>query len=123
MQNTLTEKDMHKLLNAIVNNYEVFCWEDDYDLADTADTDDLWEGKWEVESPDEPEAPEEPAYEDSPSWKVSVRYTNGEAQEMCGYDDLPDRVNELALELLALFEDEPDLEDDESHGKFEPDVR
>ena len=43
-----------------------------------------------------------------------MRYTNGEAQEMRGYDDLPDRVNELALELLALFEDEPDLEDDES---------
>ena len=100
MQNTLTEKDMRKLLNVIVNNYEVFCWEDDYGFPATADT----------------------AYEDFPSWKVSVRYTNGEAQEMCGYDDLPDRVNELALELLALFEDEPDMEN-ESHSKFEPDVR
>ena len=122
MQITLTEKDMRKLLNAIVNNYEVFCWEDDYDLSDTADTDDLWEYEWEAESPDAQEAPEEPEYEDSPSWKVSVCYTNGEAQEMRGYDDLPDRVNELALELLALFEDEPDMED-ESRSKFEPDVR
>ena len=42
------------------------------------------------------------------------RYLNGEAQEMRGYDDLPDRVNELTLELLSLFEDEPDAED------FEP---
>lgn len=122
MQITLTEKDMRKLLNVIVNNYEVFCWEDDYGFPATADTDDLWEDEWEAESSDAQKAPEEPAYEDFPSWKVSVRYTNGEAQEMCGYDDLPDRVNELALELLALFEDEPDMEN-ESHSKFEPDVR
>ena len=103
-QITLTEKDMRKLLNVIVNNYEVFCWEDDYGVSDTADTDELWEGEYEAESPDAQEAPEEPEHEDSPSWTVSVRYTNGEAQKMRGYDDLPDRVNELALELLALFE-------------------
>ena len=120
-QITLTEKDMRKLLNVIVNNYEVFCWEDDYGVSDTADTDDLWEGECEAESPDAQEAPEEPEHEDSPSWTVSVRYTNGEAQKMRGYDDLPDRVNELALELLALFEDEPDLEDDESDR--DPDAR
>lgn len=115
MRVTLTEKDMRKLLNVIVNNYEVFCWEDDYGFSNAADADD-----WDAESPDEA-APEEPAYEDSPSWKVLARYTNGEAQEMCGYDDLPDRINELALELLALFEDEPGLEDDESDS--DPDVR
>ena len=34
-QITLTEKDMRKLLNVIVNNYEVFCWEDDYGFSDT----------------------------------------------------------------------------------------
>ena len=50
-----------------------------------------------------------------------MRYTNGEVQEMRGYDDLPDRVSELALELLALFADEPDMEDDESDSA--PDVR
>ena len=83
----------------------------------------MWEDEWEAESPDEQDEPEEPAYENSPSWEVSVRYTNGEAQEMRGYDDLPDRVNELALELLTLFEDEPDMEDDESGNLFEPDVR
>lgn len=120
MQVTLTEKDMRKLLNVIVNNYEVFCWEDDYGFSNTADADDLFEDEWDAEFPDE-EAPEEPEYEDSPSWTVSVRYTNGEAQEMRGYDDLPDRVNELALELLALFEDEFDMEDDESDS--DPDVR
>ena len=111
---------MRKLLNVIVNNYEVFCWEDDYGFSNAADTDALWEAEWEAETPDET-APEEPEYEDSPSWKVSVRYTNGEAQEMRGYDDLPVRVNGLVLELLALFEDEPDLEADESDS--DPDVR
>lgn len=120
MQIMLTEKDMRKLLNVIVNSYEIFCWEDDYGFSDAANTDDLWEAEWEAESPDEA-APEEPEHEDSPSWTVSVRYTNGEVQEMRGYDDLPDRVNELALELLALFADEPDMEDDESDSA--PDVR
>lgn len=122
MQATLTEKDMRKLLNVIVNNYEVFCWEDDYGFSNAADADDLWEDEWDAESLDEA-VPEEPEYEGSPSWTVSVRYTNGEAPEMRGYDDLPDRVNELALELLALFEDEPDMEDDELGGEPNPDVR
>lgn len=121
-QITLTGKEMRKLLNVIVNSYEVFCWEDDHGVSDTANTDDLWEDEWEAESPDEA-ALKEPGREDSPSWTVSVRYTNGEAQDMRGYDDLPDRANELALELLALFEDEPDMEDDESDGEFDPDVR
>lgn len=121
MQVTLTEKDMCKLLNVIVNNYEVFCWKDDYGFSDTADADDLFEDEWDSESPDEA-VPDEPEYENSPSWTVSVRYTTGEAQEMCGYDDLPDCVNELTLELLALFEDEPDMED-ESDGESDLDVR
>ena len=82
----------------------------------------MWEDEWEAESPDEA-ALKEPGREDSPSWTVSVRYTNGEAQDMRGYDDLPDRVNELALELLALFEDKSDLEDDESDGKSDLGVR
>ena len=120
---TLTEKDMRKLLNVIVNSYEAFCWADDYVFSSAVDTDDLWENEWETESTEAQEVPEEPECEDTPSWKGSVRYTNGEAQEMCGYDDLPDRVNELALELLSLFEDEPDMEDDESDNELASDVR
>jgi hypothetical protein len=42
---------------------------------------------------------------------VSVSYLNGEVQEMCGYDILPDRINELTLEPLALLEDEPNMAD------------
>lgn len=114
---------MRKLLNVIVNSYEAFCWADDYVFSSAVDTDDLWENEWETESTEAQEVPEEPECEDTPSWKGSVRYTNGEAQEMCGYDDLPDRVNELALELLSLFEDEPDMEDDESDNELASDVR
>ncbi len=113
-QVTLTIKDMRKLLNVIVNNYEVFCWEEDYGFSDSADADDLWEDDCESEAPDAQELPDEPEYEDTPSWAVSVSYLNGELQEIRGYDDLPDHVNELTLELLSLFEDEPDAED------FEP---
>lgn len=40
-----------------------------------------------------------------------MSYLNGEVQEMCGYDLLPACVNELTLELLALFKDEPDTAD------------
>lgn len=105
---------MRRLLNVIVNNYEVFCWESDYGVSDT---DALWEDDWDEETTAEQELPDEPEDEDSPSWEVSICYLNGEAQEMRGYDELPERVNELTLELLALFEDEPDEEEfEESDG-------
>lgn len=113
-QVTLTAKEMRKLLNAIVNSYEIFCWEDDYGISEAAGADDLWEDERVTEAPDAQELPDKPEYAGTPSWEVSVRYLNGEAQEMRGYDDLPDRVNELTLELLALFEDESDTAD------FEP---
>ena len=113
-QVTLTAKEMRKLLNTIVNSYEIFYWEDDYGVSEAAGADDLWEDERDTEAPDAQEIPDEPEYAGTPSWEVSVRYLNGEAQEMRGYDDLPDRVNELTLELLSLFEDEPDAED------FEP---
>ena len=112
-QVTLTIKEMRKLLNVIVNNYEVFFWEEDYGVSDA-------DGLWEDEEPDEQEVSNEPDCEEVPSWEVSVRYLNGEAQEMRGYDELPERVNELTLELLVLFEDEPDAEDFEAYDEVEP---
>ena len=102
---------MRKLLNVIVNNYEVFCWESDYGVSNS---DDLWEDAWDEETTAEQELLDEPEDEDSPSWEVSICYLNGETQDICGYDDLPDRVNELTLELLSLFEDESHAEDFES---------
>ena len=65
-QVTLTIKEMRKLLNVIVNNYEIFCWEEDYG---TSDTDALWEDDWDEETTAEQEIPDEPEDEDSPSWR------------------------------------------------------
>ena len=116
-QVTLTMKEMRRLLNVIVNNYEIFCWEEDYGVSEAAGADDLWEDERDTEAPDAQELPDEPEYAGTPSWEVSICYLNGEAQEMRGCDELPERVNELTLELLSLFEDEPDAE------VFEPEDR
>ena len=116
-QVTLTMKEMRRLLNVIVNNYEILCWEEDYGVSEAAGADDLWEDERDTEAPDAQKLPDEPEYAGTPSWEVSICYLNGEAQEMRGCDELPERVNELTLELLSLFEDGPDAED------FEPEDR
>ena len=77
-------------------------WEEDYG---TSDTDALWEDDWDEEEGADLELPDESEDEDSPSWEVSICYLNGETQYICGYDDLPDRVNELTLELRVAPED------------------
>ena len=93
----LTAKEMRKLLNRIVNAYEVFCWEEDFSqempdvLGEEEDLADI-------------EVSED---EEQPSWSVSVSYSNGEKQQMKGFD-IPIRVNELALDLLQYFENDED---------------
>lgn len=122
-QVVLTIKEMRKLLNVIVNNYEVFCWEDDYRSAYNAADMDI---PWDVEESDEREIfdeHDEPEREELPSWEISVSYLNGEKQEMCGYDELPMRINELTLELLALFEEKNDLDNFEEGDESKPDER
>ena len=52
--------------------------------------------------------------EEQPSWSVSVSYSNGEKQQMKGFD-IPIRVNELALDLLQYFENDEDADDDEPY--------
>ena len=54
---------------------------------------------------------------------MSVNYLNGESQEMRGYDELPLRINELVLELLALFEEEAGMDDFEDNDEFDSDDR
>lgn len=102
---TLAIKEMRKLLNVIVNNYEIFCWDEDYGYSNNSVGPDALLGD------DETGEETELTPEDAPSWSVSISYLNGETQEMRGYDDLPDRVNDLTLELLAMFEDEEDNEE------------
>ncbi len=75
----LSGKKMQKLLNRIVNELEIFCWEDE-DIDDSPE-----------------DAP--------PSWQAEVAYLNGEMQAMQGHD-IPIQVNDLTLLLLQYF-DEP----------------
>lgn len=85
----LTDKEMKKLLNRIVNEYEVFCWEEDFSYRECISFDEE----------------EEPA-----SWTVEIRYQNGEQQSMKG-DDIPYRVDALATELLEYFEESDEFDD------------
>lgn len=78
---------------------------------------------WDEEEPAEKEAFNEPDDDDTLSWEVSVNYLNGESQEMRGYDELPLRINELVLELLALFEEEAGMDDFEDNDEFDSDDR
>ncbi len=99
----LTEKEMKKLLNRIVNEYEVFCWGEDFSRSEAM----LWDEN-EVSDNEEP-------YEiEPPSWIVDIAYLNGETQTIQGFE-VPDRINDLALELLHYFEESED-EYDEDYG-------
>lgn len=112
-QKVLTDKEMRKLLNGIVNNYEVFCWEEDYGRSENTKETDFF---WDEDEPIEEETFTESDSEGNPSWVADVSYLNGEVQKMCGYDELPDRINELVLDLLALFED-VDMDDPEENDE------
>lgn len=102
----LPEKEMKKLLNRIVNEYEVFCWEEDFSqpVFDSFDDDNEDESNF--------VGTENADVKEQPSWIVSVSYSNGEEQQMNGFD-IPIRINELALDLLQYFENDEDTDDDE----------
>jgi len=56
-----------------------------------------------------------------PTWSISIRYCNGTEQNIQGTDDyLPDKVEELYLELAELFEtkEESDWEQVDFDGDF-----
>ena len=95
---------MRKQHTRIVNEYEVFCWEEDFSqempdvLGEEEDLADI-------------EVSED---EGQPSWSVSVSYSNGEKQQMKGFD-IPIHVNELALDLLQYFENDKAADDDEPY--------
>ena len=68
---------MTRLLNKIINNYEVFCWGEDYDMGEPS--------------------------EEEPTWSVSILYCNGEVQELVSYEEIHDRLLELMEELYTLL--------------------
>ena len=76
---SIGSEKMNRLLNRIINNYEVFCWTDDYDLGD----------------PDDAES----------TWSIRIQYGNGEIQEIVSYEEIPDKLYELLDDLHTLIED------------------
>ncbi len=97
----LPGKEITKLLNRIVNEYEIFCLEEDFSRSDFCSFDDDDEGEDDFE---------ESENERQASWVVSISYTNGEEQQMKGYD-IPFRINDLVTDLLQYFETVEDDED------------
>lgn len=72
----LPEKEMKKLLNRIVSEYEVFCWEEDFSQSDFDSFDDDDEGGSDFAENENADDTEQP------SWSVSISYSNGEEQQM-----------------------------------------
>ncbi len=101
----LPSKEAIKLLNRIVNQYEIFCWEEDFSHSKS----EIWEDDMFGDDADENDMEDEPMEEAPPSWIAEVSYLNGESQSMRGYD-IPYRINDLVTELLQYFEAEEDAE-------------
>lgn len=98
---SLAQKDMKNLLSAIVNHYEIFCWEEDYVPKEYDDmAEDMFEDDLESDDKDDIEEPAEIV------WRVHVEYKNGEIQETESTDEIEDHVNDLILELLSYFDED-----------------
>lgn len=110
-----------KLLKSLIHYYQIFCWDRDY-CSSTADED--YNPGFDFDNFSEPAdtLEEEANIEDvDPTWSISIKYCNGTEQNIQGTDDyLPDKVEELYLELAELFETkgESDWEQVDFDGDF-----
>lgn len=114
----LEAKDTVKLFKWMLHNLEIFCWDEDYCSSDT-------EAESRVDGLDfldelfgrEPEAlkPSEPNQDNEPSWSVLLRYSDGHEQRIESFElGLPERVEQLYMELNDYFTD-----DDEDEEEFD----
>ncbi len=117
----LPSKKMSGLLHWMVNNLEIFCWDEDYALTQEAARDEDmaedWEDADEADDPSpadgsEQEASDKDIPENDPVWSLSMEYTNGTTQTMVSYTAIHDRLSELIDELLSYFRPE-DMEDED----------
>lgn len=103
---TLEPKDMAKLLNRLIHEYEVCYWgEDDGMSSDEAEANHEDDGDDLMLFSDEQE--DEPARDDPQTWAVHLEYTNGAIQDFASCNPVPDQLNMLVLELLDFFEENP----------------
>jgi len=107
---------MARLLRWAVNTLEIFMWQEDY-CSDMDEYDlDLYFPNLDDDDFEavEPEGPIVVAELDPSeiTWRVQISYNNGEQQDIrCGSEYLPERVEELFLEMTEFF-DADDLFDD-----------
>lgn len=109
----LDPPDAAKLLKWMLHTLEIFCWDEDYGEY-RIDTNPLMDSLDYFSFEDLPELPSEQdaANEGSPTWSVLLQYADGSEQRIVNYGcSLPDRVEQLYLELNQYFPDEDD--DDE----------
>lgn len=114
----LEAKDTARLFKWMLHNLEIFCWDEDYCSSDS-------EEESEADGLDflnelfgrEPEAlkPSEPNQDNEPSWSVLLRYSDGHEQRIESFElGLPERVEQLYMELNDYFAD-----DDEDEEEFD----
>ena len=95
---------IRKFFNVAVHNHEIYFWETDFCRKTPYDPDiDLL-----PENLDGLDYDDEVSEDDGgePAWSVEVEYSNGEAQNIQGYDSIPDPVMELYFDFDGYFEDE-----------------
>ena len=114
----LEAKDTAKLFKWMLHSLEIFCWDQDYCDSDPEAEpeaggldflDELF-GK-------EPgsQKPSELKQDDEPSWRVFLKYSDGHEQRIESFElGLPDRVEQLYMELNDYFSD-----DDEDEEEFD----
>lgn len=118
----IDKPDTAKLLKWMVHSLEIFCWEDDYchkpfyteadvDCLDFMDDFDTEDADVQTQPDLMPTAQEE---EGEPTWSVWIQYADGSEQRTQGFDtELPERVEQLYMELADYFPDEDDDEENE----------
>lgn len=112
----LEAKDTAKLFKWMLHNLEIICWDEDYCGSDPEAEpeaggldflDELFGG--------EPgsQKPSELKQNDEPSWRVLLKYSDGHEQRIESFElGLPDRVEQLYLELNQYFADQDENEDE-----------
>lgn len=112
----LEARETAKLFKWMLHNLEIFCWDEDYcgsdpDAEPKAGSldflDELFGREPEAQMPSESKQNAEPA------WSVLLKYSDGHEQRIESFElGLPDRVEQLYLELNGYFADSDEDEDE-----------
>lgn len=112
----LEARDTAKLFKWMLHSLEIFCWDEDYcgfdpeaepEAGGLDFLDELFSGEPEAQMPSASKQNGEP------SWRVLLKYSDGHEQRIESFElGLPDRVEQLYLELNQYFADQDESEDE-----------